>query len=217
MSILDDENILINNTIKDVGETIYCERLGKIYMTKQGSMGYVWNLDKNGLPKTLVYSNNNEVRLDQLYNLEKSFERMGREEGLYVPTFEQFRSSMSSWNDLKYDVLKIMDCLFKNAYGGLEEIKYKYIKTKNICPLSKLGGNYWLKYGPETFRVDMEIRISEYTGFISTYSVNTEWKDLPSKQVLLMKDLKEHEVQSWEESSKMIQETLDGLIPQYAF
>lgn len=215
--ILDDENILVNNTIKDVGETIYCERLGKIYMTKQGSMGYVWNLDKNGLPKTLVYSNNNEVRLDQLYDLEKSFERVEKEEGLYIPTFEQFRSSMSSWNDLKYDILKIMEHLIQNAYSDLKVIKYKYLKTKNICPLDMLGGNYWLKYGPRTFRVDMEIQISEYTGFISTHPISTTWEDLPSKRLLLMKDLKEHEVQTWEESSKMIQETLDGLVPQYAF
>ena len=77
--ILDDENKLVREIQNNAFEMMCCEKLGQIYMTKHGDLGYVWDIKPDGTPKIIMRTSSEYIKLLSLYEIEKSiknFENM---------------------------------------------------------------------------------------------------------------------------------------------
>lgn len=213
MGILDDENKLIDDLSKSVTEEIYCRHLGKVYMTKQGVLGYVWNIHPDGTPKTLVYVNSNEIGAQELYEIEHTLQSFYKETGWYIPTWKQFMDSIYSWYNTGLDSLKIVSFLLGRAYDDFYRINFLYHQKHQPTPISHLRGVYWLKYGNETYDMTREIYIEDIERSLCLQIQHKNNVIAPSREILFLKDLEENEIQSYEESDKMIENIIKELSP----
>ena len=209
MSILDDENKLINDIKNNAQEELFCRYLGKVYMTKQGILGYVWNINPDGTPKTLVYINSNKIGVQELYNLEHTLQSFYKEKGWYIPTWKQFMDSIYSWYNTGLDNAKIISFLLGRSYDDFYRINYLCRHKYQPTPISPLRGVYWLKYGDDTYDMIREIYIED----VGTVCFQVQHKNdiAPSREILFLKDLEDDEIQSYEDSDKMINEMINNL------
>lgn len=210
MSILDDESKLINDIKNNAQEELFCRYLGKVYITKQGILGYVWNINPDSTPKTLVYVNSNRIGVQELYNLEHTLQSFYKEKGWYIPTWKQFMDSIYSWHNTGLDDSKIIDFLLGRSYDDFYRINYLYRQKYQPTPISPLRGVYWLKYGNETYDMTREIYIEDVG--TSYFQIQHKNNDIaPSREILFLKDLEEDEIQSYEDSDKMINDMINNL------
>ena len=211
MSILDDESKLINDIKNNAQEELFCRYLGKVYTTKQGFLGYVLNINPDGTPKTLVYVNSNKIGVQELYNLEHTLQSFYKETGWYIPTWEQFMDSIYSWHNTGLDDSKIVGFLLGRSYDDFYRINYLYHHKYQPAPISPLRGVYWLKCGDETYDMTREIYIDIENVGISCFQIQHKNDIAPSREILFLKDLEESEIQSYEDSDKMINEMINNL------
>lgn len=209
MSLLDDESKIISDIKNNAQEELFCRYLGKVYMTKQGSLGYVLNINPDGTPKTLAYINSNKIDVHELYNLEYTLQSFYKEEGWYIPTREQFVDSIFiSWYNTGLDNSKIISSLLSRSHEDFRRINFLYQRKYQPTPISPLRGVFWLKYGNKRYDMEREIFI-ENTGeayFQIQYNNTTS-----SRELLFLKDLEESEIQSYEDSDKMIDDMINNL------
>ena len=205
MSLLDDENILMDDVRNESFKKIHCDTLGNIYMTKQGVFGYVWDIKADGTPKTLMRVSSEPINLQYLFDLEEPINRFEKNEGWYIPTKEQFLKSLS-WVDSTEYQPNIIDDIIKhmlsNISNQLLEISYKYLKKNQPCPLNSVGGTYWLK-DRKTYNLNTVVNIYP--------SISLQINQSELHKILFLKDLEDGEIQSYEESKNMIQETIENL------
>ena len=210
MSILDDESKLINDIKNNAQEELFCRYLGKVYMTKQGILGYVLNINPDGTPKTLVYINSNKIGVQELYNLEHTLQSFYKETGWYIPTWKQFMDSIYSWHNTGLDDSKIVGFLLGRSYDDFYRINFLYRQKYQPTPISPLRGVYWLKYGNKTYDMTREIYIEDVG--TSYFQIQHKNNDIaPSREILFLKDLEEDEIQSYEDSDKMINDMINNL------
>ena len=126
MSVLDDESKLINDIKNNAREELFCRYLGKAYMTKQGILGYVLNINPDGTPKTLVYVNSNVIGVQTLYEMEHTLQSFYKETGWYIPTWKQFMDSIYSWHNTGLDNVKIVSFLLGRSYDDFYRINFLY-------------------------------------------------------------------------------------------
>lgn len=210
MSILDDESKLINDIKNNAQEELFCRYLGKVYMTKQGVLGYVLNINPDCTPKTLVYVNSNKIGVQELYNLEHTLQSFYKETGWYIPTWEQFMDSIYSWYNTGLDDSKIVGFLLGRSYDDCYRINYLYHHKYQPTPISPLRGVYWLKYGNETYDVTREIYIEDVES-LTCFQIQHKNDIAPSREILFLKDLEESEIQSYEDSDNMINDMINNL------
>ena len=205
MSLLDDENILIDDIRNESFKKIHCDMLGRVYMTKHGDFGYVWDIKADGTPKTLMRVSSEPVNLRYLFDLEKSINKFEKNEGWYIPTKEQFLKSLS-WADLSKHQPTIIDDIVKHMLSNIGtqfcEINYKYLMKNQQCPLTIVGGRYWLKDG-ESYDLNTVINIYP--------SISLQFNQSELHKILFLKDLEEDEIQSYEDSDKMINKMMNNL------
>ena len=214
--ILDDEDVLIKRISNDTKEEMFCKYLGKVYITKQGVWGYVWDIKPDGTPKTLAIPNSNKIPWDELHGrLEQSFSNFYKKYGWYIPTVDKFTSA--SWNDVNLDYEKISNSLLNNAYQDYTRLNYQFVyKSQTFC-LTRFDDEYWLKSSDESYYklfVSAAILPSAYGLVIrlinrtpNEFSSNKSC----SRSLLFFKDLEDDEIQTYEESDIMIQETIEKL------
>ena len=134
MSLLDDENILIDDIRNESFKKIHCDKLGNIYMTKQGVFGYVWDITADGTPKILMRVSSEPINLQYLFDLKDPINKFEKNEGWYIPTKEQFLKSLSWVDPTKYQPTIIDDIIKRvkklegngltiNVYASSEKVE----------------------------------------------------------------------------------------------
>lgn len=210
MSVLDDESKLINDIKNNAREELFCRYLGKAYMTKQGILGYVLNINPDGTPKTLVYVNSNVIGVQTLYEMEHTLQSFYKETGWYIPTWKQFMDSIYSWHNTGLDNVKIVSFLLGRSYDDFYRINFLYHQKYQPTPISHLRGVYWLKYGNDTYDMSRELYIED-VGSSLCFQIQHKNDIAPSREILFLKDLEESEIQSYEDSDKMISDMINNL------
>ena len=205
MSLLDDENILIDDIRNESFKKIHCDTLGNIYMTKHGVFGYVWDINADGTPKTLMRVSSEPINLQYLFDLEKPINKFEKNEGWYIPTREQFLKSLS-WADVSKHQPTIIDDIITHMLSNISDqflmIIHKYLMKSQPCPLNSVGGTYWLKDG-ESYNLNTVVNIYP--------SISLQINQSEAHKILFLKDLEDSEIQSYEESKNMIRETIENL------
>ena len=92
--------------------------------------------------------------------------------------------------------------MLSNISNQLLEISYKYLKKNQPCPLNSVGGTYWLK-DRKTYNLNTVVNIYP--------SISLQINQSELHKILFLKDLEDGEIQSYEESKNMIQETIENL------
>lgn len=203
--ILDDENILIDNACNSMYEDIYCENLGKIYMTKRGELGYVCDVKADGTPKILLRVSEQSISLRDLLELENAIKRFEVKEGWYIPTREQLFANPFSWADSKkYNLNKILEKMIFRMNTQCHKLTKEYWRKSQICPLFSVNGNYWLRREGNFYDLTMFISIYDFFGSCVSGQNSVQ-------KLLFLKNLEDYEIQSYEESDNMIRETIYNL------
>ena len=213
--ILDDEDVLIKRISNDAKEEMFCKYLGKVYITKQGVWGYVWDIKLDGTPKTLICVNSNKVNQEELYgSLNRSISNFYKEHGWYIPTVDKFTSV--SWNDTNLNYEKISNTLINRAHEDHTRIDKQFRYKSQLFPVTRFGFNeYWLKSSENVYDLlTSAIVISSIYGVtIRKFAHTPNLLDYNncSRSLLFLKDLEDDEIQTYEESDIMIQETIAKL------
>jgi hypothetical protein len=212
--ILDDEDVLIKRISNDAKEEMFCKYLGKVYVTKQGVWGYVWDVKADGTPKTLARPNSNKINWNELRErMEQSLSNFYKKYGWYIPTVDKFTSA--SWNNVNLDYEKISCSLINNAYQDYTRLNYQFVYKSQTFYLSRFDDEYWLKSSENVYDLfTSAIIISSVCGVtIRKFTHDSNLLDYNncSRSLLFLKDLEDDEIQTYEESDIMIQETIEKL------
>lgn len=212
--ILDDEDVLIKRISNDTKEEMFCKYLGKVYITKQGVWGYVWDIKPDGTPKTLAKPNSNKIYWKELHEgMEQSLSNFYKKYGWYIPTVDKFTSA--SWNNINLDYEKISNSLLNNAYQDYTRLNYQFVyKSQTFC-LTRFDDEYWLKSNENVYDLLTSAIIfsSIPSATIRKFTYNPNLLDYNncSRSLLFLKDLENDEIQTYEESDNMIQDTIEKL------
>ena len=118
--------------------------------------------------------------------------------------------SIYSWHNTGLDDSKIVGFLLGRSYDDFYRINFLYRQKYQPTPISPLRGVYWLKYGNKTYDMTREIYIEDVG--TSYFQIQHKNNDIaPSREILFLKDLEEDEIQSYEDSDKMINNMINNL------
>ena len=216
--ILDDENKLVQEIQNNAFEMMCCEKLGQIYMTKHGDLGYVWDIKPDGTPKIIMRTSSEYIKLSSLYEIEKSIKNFEKKHGWYIPTEKQFLESISWRNESKYNISVISENMLNRAKTQCNSISREYNKKFQPHPLVGIDGAFWLKSDENTYNLNTYINIASWIPEVELQHAQDDYyaKEFPMpenvlRKILFLRNLGENEIQSYEESENMIQETIHNL------
>lgn len=207
--ILDDENIQIQKIRSHVIKEMLCNSIGKLYITKNGEMGFVLNIDEYGLPKTIIKCYNHELTHDELFSLKNT------NNNWFIPSKRELTNCLDDWqtvDDINFFITKLIH------KSNSDQHLYNYhIKTK--CQtgfISNIHGSYWLNETNECIvtidRINNLDKPLEHNYKINIQNVLSLFKnnEITSKILYMYNIPKEYRI-SFEESDKIIEDQLNNL------